>query len=152
MKKFLFTLFALQFIILPSLTTYASGNLPSSLPADKKANLQALPQDSGKNSPQTSTIIVGPGLSQGAAPGATSDKKTSIPSQANDKAYIPEDEPVSAVEVKTAKKEAQYQEVIKQYTLYIASVPEDVRNEIRDFRKEVAKIQKMKRDLCSYVG
>lgn len=143
MKKFLFTLFTLQFFTLPSLPIYAAGNLPGS---DKKANLLSTP-DSGTNSPPTISTLIAPGVGQEGAPGATLDKKPSLSAQANDKGYLPQDEAVSAKDANLAKKETHYQGIIKQYSLYIASVPEDVRNEIREFRKETAKIQKMKRDL-----
>ena len=142
MKKFLFTLFTLQFLTLPSLPIYAAGNLPGS---NTKANLVA--PESEKNSPQSIPTFQAVGVNQESAPGATIDKKPSFPAQANDKGYIPQDEPVSAKDAILAKKETHYQEIIKQYSLYVASVPEDVRNEIREFRKETAKIQKMKRDL-----
>ncbi|MDX1924178.1 MAG: hypothetical protein SFT91_03000 [Rickettsiaceae bacterium] len=48
---------------------------------------------------------------------------------------------------KTPGSEAYYQDIIDDYKSYLSSVPEETRNEIKEFRKEVAKLQKKKKDL-----
>ncbi len=43
--------------------------------------------------------------------------------------------------------ESDYQEIVDDYKAYLSTVPQNVQNEIREFRTAVAKIQKRKKEL-----
>ena len=46
-----------------------------------------------------------------------------------------------------SKSESEYQSMIEDYKAHLATVPKNVRDEIKGFRVEIAKVQKQKRDL-----